>query len=150
MSGRVIALHVRSERSAAPAPMDQAVGRVDGGIEGDFHVAKKARSVLVVDRSTLDAFGLAPGALREQVTVEGLDGVTLVPEGTLLRVGGLTLRVNGECEPCTHIGELLGMEDPESFRVSLVGRRGAVCTVVAADGPARVGDPVEVVTAAVA
>ncbi len=53
--------------------------------------------------------------------------------------------MSGPCEPCTHIGEMLGLADREAFRESLVGRRGALCTVVAVDGPARVGDAVEVV-----
>jgi hypothetical protein len=38
-----------------------------------------------------------------------------------------------------------GVEDPEVFRRSLQGRRGAVCTVVEATAVARVGDRVEVV-----
>ena len=150
MGARVVGLHLRAERSAAPSPVAEVTGRPGGGLEGDFHVAKKTRSVLVIDRATLDAMRLRPGDLREQVTIEGVPDVTHLAEGTLLRVGGIELRVNGECEPCTHIGELLGVEDPEAFRASLVGRRGAACTVVAATGVARVGDPVEVVAPAAA
>lgn len=52
--------------------------------------------------------------------------------------------MNGPCEPCAHIGEINEVEDPEVFRLQLVGRRGAVCTVAAAEAVARVGDPVEV------
>ena len=126
--------------------MASVSGRADGGIEGDFHVAKSTRAVLVVDTSTLDELGLVPGDLREQITTAGLTGVTLLEPGTLLRIGEMTFRVNGECEPCTHIGELLGVEDREAFRISLQGRRGATCTVVQA-GVARVGDPVEAISA---
>lgn len=144
MKARVISLQVRHERGASPAPVAAVTGRVGGGIEGDFHVAKTTRSVLVVDRSTLDDLGLLPGALREQITVEGLRDVTSLAPGTLLRIGGITVRVNRPCEPCTHIGEVNGVEDPEVFRLQLVGRRGALCTVVAAEGIARVGDPVGV------
>ena len=60
----------------------------------------------------------------------------------------MTLRVNGECEPCTHIGEMNGQADVEAFRVSLVRRRGALCTVVAAEAPIRVGDTVTVLVRA--
>lgn len=70
--------------------------------------------------------------------------MTSLTPGTELRVGGLTLRVNGPCDPCTHIGGLLGVPDPESLRRSLLGRRGAVCTVAAAEGATRVGDLVVV------
>lgn len=144
MTGRIVSLQLHRAHRARPFAVDSAIGRVGGGIEGDSHVAKATRAVLVVDRSTLDDLGLAPGDLREQVTVEGIRELTSLAAGTLLRVGGITLRVNGPCEPCTHIGEINDVEDPEVFRLRLVGRRGAVCTVVAAEAIARVGDAVEV------
>jgi MOSC domain-containing protein YiiM len=143
MSGRVISLHVRTEKHGAPMPVEELVGRVGGGLEGDIHAQRTSRAVLVVDRATLDALRLAPGDLREEITIEGLPDVTNLPVDTELRVGGVTLRVNGPCEPCTHIGELLGVPDREEFRLSLVGRRGALCTVSAVSGPVRLGDAVE-------
>jgi len=148
MSGRVISLHVRTEKHCAPIAVAEAVGRIDGGIEGDVHAHRTSRAVLVVDRATLDALQLRPGDLREEITIEGLPDVTNLPVDTELRIGGATLRVNGPCEPCTHIGELLGVPDPEEFRQSLLGRRGALCTVIAATARIRVGDPVEVLVRA--
>jgi MOSC domain-containing protein YiiM len=64
-------------------------------------------------------------------------------EGTMLQIGAITLRVNGPCDPCTHIGEMNGA-DPQEFQTQLEGRRGLVCNVVSADGPVRVGDEVSV------
>ena len=148
MTGRVIALHIRTEKHGTPKPVGEVVARVGGGLEGDVHAHRTSRGVLVIDRATLDTLGLAPGDLREEVTVEGLPDVTNLPVDTELRVGGVTLRVGGPCEPCTHIGELLGVPDREAFRQSLLGRRGALCTVTAASGPIRVGDPVEVLVRA--
>ncbi len=148
MSGRVISLHVRTEKHGPPMPVAEVVGRVGGGLEGDVHVHRTSRAVLVIDRATVDALQLAPGDLREEITVEGLPDVTNLPEDTELRIGGVTLRVNGPCEPCTHIGELLGVPDSEVFRQSLLGRRGALCTVSAVSGPVRVGDRVEVLARA--
>ena len=142
MSGRVISLHVRTEKHGAPTPIAELVGRVGGGLEGDIHADRSSRAVLVIDRATLDALGLAPGDLREEITIEGLPDVTNLPVDAELRIGGVTLRVTGPCEPCTHIGELLGVPDREQFRQSLLGRRGALCTVSAASAPIRVGDPV--------
>ena len=140
----VVSLQLHREDGVRPRTVSAVVGRVGGGIEGDSHVAKETRAVLVVDRSTLDDLGLAFGDLREQVTTDGVPGVTTLAPGTRLRVGGLTLQVNGACKPCTHIGEMLGAPDPEAFRRSLEGRRGAACTVVQVAGLARVGDTVEV------
>ena len=142
MTGRVISLHVRTEKHGAPVPVAEVVGRVGGGLEGDIHAHRSSRAVLVIDRATLDALRLASGDLREEITIEGLPDVTNLPVDAELRIGGVTLRVNGPCEPCTHIGELLGVPDREQFRQSLLGRRGALCTVSAASGPIRVGDPV--------
>jgi MOSC domain-containing protein YiiM len=148
MTGRVVALHVRTEKHGVPMPVSDVVGRVGGGLEGDVHAHRSSRAVLVVDRTTLDALRLAPGDLREEITIQGLTDVTNLPVDSELRIGGVTLRVNGPCEPCTHIGELLGVPDREAFRESLLGRRGALCTVSAVSGPIRVGDPVEVLVRA--
>src|SRR5207253_2644645 len=134
-------LNVPGERSGDVGPVASVTGRVCGGLEGDRHGRRETRAVLVIDRATHDELGLAPGDLREQITIEGLPEVTRLAPETDVRIGGVTLRVNGECDPCTHIGGLLGQADVEAFRVSLEGRRGALCTVVAADGPIRVGDP---------
>jgi MOSC domain-containing protein YiiM len=148
MTGRVVALHVRTEKHGTPTPVADLVGRVGGGLEGDVHAHRSSRAVLVVDRTTLDSLRLAPGDLREEITIQGLPDVTNLPVDSELRIGGVTLRVNGPCEPCTHIGELLGVPDREAFRVSLLGRRGALCTVSSVSGPIRVGDPVEVLVRA--
>ena len=148
MNGRVVALQIRTEKHAKPVPVADVVARVGGGIEGDVHAYRESRAVLVVDRATLDALDFRPGDLREEITIEGLPDVTNLPVDTELRIGGVTLRVNGPCEPCTHIGELLGVPDREEFRQSLLGRRGALCTVAAVAGAIRVGDPVEVLVRA--
>ena len=148
MSGRVTALHIRTEKHGTPTPVAEVVGRVGGGLEGDMHAHRTSRAVLVIDRATLDALRLAPGDLREEITIEGLPDVTNLPVDSELRIGGVTLRVGGPCEPCTHIGELLGVADREAFRQSLLGRRGALCTVSAVSGPIRVGDPVDVLVRA--
>jgi len=144
VSAKVVSLQLHRERGTRPMSVNAVVGRVGGGVEGDSHVAKATRAVLVVDRSTLDDLGLAPGDLREQITIEGVRDVTTLSPGTRVRVGGLTLQVNGPCAPCTHIGELLEVDDPEVFRLSLEGRRGAACTVVEVSGFARIGDRVEI------
>ena len=145
MDARIVSLQLHREHGVRPSAVGSVIGRVGGGLEGDSHVAKTTRSVLVVDRSTLEDLGLQPGDLREQVTIDGLRDVTTLAPGTMLRFGGIVLRVNGECEPCTHIGGMLEVDDVEVFRLSLQRRRGAVCTVVEASAVARVGDRVEVV-----
>ena len=149
MKARVVGLHLHERHGVHPRPVKEVTGRVGGGIEGDSHARSVKRAVVIVDRSTHDALGLQLGDLREQITLEGLPGVSSLDPDTELRIGGLTLRVTGDAAPCLHIGELCGSDDVVAFQASLVGRRGATCTVVAVDGPARVGDAVEVIPARV-
>lgn len=149
MKAHVVGLQLHEHHGAPLRPVREITGRVGGGIEGDSHVDRAKRAVVIADHSTHAALGLQPGDLHEQITVKGLPGVSLLAPDTEIRVGGLTLRVVGECEPCTHIGEMVGVEDALAFQASLLGRRGAVCTVIAATGPARIGDPVEVLPARV-
>ncbi|MDP9245963.1 MAG: hypothetical protein M3O64_04845 [Chloroflexota bacterium] len=137
----LISLHLHEGHGRPMRAVSEAEARVGGGIEGDSHAARTKRAITVVDRSTHDAVGVQPGDLREQMTVEGLPALGSFAPGTLLRIGAITLRVNGPCDPCTHIGEMNGA-DPAEFQALLEGRRGLVCTVVSADGPVRVGDPV--------
>jgi MOSC domain-containing protein YiiM len=148
MSAKVVSLQLHERHGAHPRLVSEVTARLGGGIEGDSHVDRAKRAVVVLDRSTLDALGLAFGDLREQITIEGLPDVTRLEPGTEIRIGAVTLRVNGECEPCTHIGEMNGRADVLTFQAALEGRRGAICTVLAADGPIRVGDQVKVVVPA--
>src|SRR5438270_6999217 len=82
MKGRVVSLQIRTEKHGKPAPVAEAVARVGGGIEGDVHAHRESRAVLVVDRAALDALGLRPGDLREEITIEGLPDVTNLPVDT--------------------------------------------------------------------
>ena len=148
MSATVVSLQLHERHGEHPRAVREVTARVGGGIEGDSHVDRARRAVIVLDRSTLDALGLAFGDLREQITIEGLPDVTTLAPGTEVRIGDVTLRVTGECEPCTHIGEMNGQADVEAFRVSLEHRRGALCSVVAVEGPIRIGDPVRVLVRA--
>ena len=143
---RVVSLQVHGAHGEPLRRTDEVRGHIGGGLEGDSHVERERRGVVVLDRSTNDALGLQAGDLREQITIDGMPDLNSLAVGTRLRIGGITLRVNGPCEPCTHIGEMNGVADPREFQAQLEGRRGLICTVVAADAPARVGDDVAVQT----
>ncbi|HEY8731669.1 MAG TPA: MOSC domain-containing protein [Candidatus Limnocylindria bacterium] len=147
LMARVVSLQLHEGSGEPMRAVPEAAVRVGGGLEGDSHVHRSKRAVTIVDRSTHEAVGVRPGDLREQLTVDGLPSLGSLAEGTLLRIGAITLRVNGPCDPCTHIGEMNGA-DPTEFRTMLEGRRGLVCNVVGADGPVRVGDQVTVLETA--
>jgi hypothetical protein len=141
--GRVVSLQTKRDHFAPLEPVE-AFRATALGLEGDRHAGREEgkRQILLAEAGDLSDLSLEPGALREQVTVD-LPGLMALPEGTRLRVGGATLEVTGVCEPCTHIGEHLGAEDPEALRRTLVGRRGMLARVVG-EGPIRRDDPVEV------
>lgn len=109
------------------------------GLEGDKHaVATSNRQVLLADREALDEVGVAPGIIKENLTVEGLNVMGL-PVGTRLRLGGsAVLEITKLCEPCFRMDEIrMGLKD------ELVGRRGMVARVVNG-GSIRIGDPISV------
>ena len=147
LSGTVVSLHLVRSHGERPQLVSQAGVTVGRGLDGDLHGKTRApggrRQVLIVDRADLVRLGLQPGELREQITVDFSDLNTL-PAGTLLRIGSVTCELTGPCEPCTHIGGLVGVGDPHAFQHTLLGHRGQLARVTAieGDGTIRVGDPV--------
>jgi MOSC domain-containing protein YiiM len=152
MRGRVASIQLIKAHGEPPRPVPQTVALPGRGLEGDLHGKTKEdgkRQVLLMDTESLDALGLRPGDLRDQITLD-LPGLQQLPPGTRLQVGQAELELTGPCEPCTHIGMLVGKDDREAFRRSLVGRRGVLARVVAVTGAGRirVGDLAELVGSA--
>jgi MOSC domain-containing protein YiiM len=145
--GRVVSLQTKQEHFAPLEPVE-GFRATELGLVGDKHAGREEgkRQILLAEAGDLRDLGLEPGSLREQVTVD-LPGLMSLGEGTRLRVGEAVLELTGVCEPCTHIGEHLGAEDPEALRQTLVGRRGMLARVVG-EGAIRRDDAVEVEDAA--
>jgi len=95
------------------------------------------RQVLLMDRETLDKFGLRPGAIKENVTVKGMDFQALAI-GQRLRVGESLLEITVPCDPCPRMDEIrMGLQE------ELRGQRGWLCRVIES-GTIRQGDEVTV------
>jgi MOSC domain-containing protein YiiM len=111
----------------------------DLGIEGDKHAsAASKRQVLLADKEALDAVGVLPGTIKENVTVEGVD-VMQLPAGSRVRLGrSAVLEITAVCEPCFRMDEIR-----EGLKQELEGRRGMVSRVVQG-GIISVGDPITV------
>ncbi len=106
------------------------------GLEDDFHARGGRRQVLLIDLEILDALGLKPGQVKENLTVRGL-GLQRLPAGTRLRVGSeAVLELTGPCTPCFRMDEIR-----PGLQAELQGRRGVLARVIAG-GLIRVGDPV--------
>lgn len=116
----------------------------DQGFKGCIHGRPNSRrQVLLIDRETLDRFGLPPGAIRENVTVKGLDFQTL-GIGQRLKIGQSLVEITVPCDPCPRMDEIrMGLQE------ELRGQRGWLCRVVTA-GRIRKEDAVTVLAAVVA
>jgi len=138
MHGTVRALFVTPGKKVKPSPV-KSVETAGRGFGGDYHSAvANRRQILMMPGSVLDDLGLEPGAVFENVVVDGLDVMSLA-EGQQLRMGEALLEVTIPCEPC-------GMMDRvrSGLRDALKDRRGMFARVIA-KGTIRAGDSVNVV-----
>lgn len=106
------------------------------GLEGCAHGTPPKREVLFASREHLDAVGVAPGAIRENITVDGAD-VQTWPVGQRVRAGDAVFEVTMVCDPCHRMDELR-----EGLRAELADRRGMLARVVET-GEIAVGDEIE-------
>jgi MOSC domain-containing protein YiiM len=130
----IVALHLCPAARALLRSVDRVQALAEQGLEGDRHARRNnRRQVLLMEQEVLDEFGLAPGAVREQVTVRGLD-LNRLAFGARLRVGEAVLEVAGPCAPCELMNEVKpGLKD------ALNGRRGRFVRVLK-PGSIAVGD----------
>jgi MOSC domain-containing protein YiiM len=109
---------------------------VGQGLEGCAHANPPKREVLFASKEHLDAVGVDPGAIRENLTVEG-DDVQRWPVGQRVRVGGAVFEITMVCDPCHRMDELR-----DGLRAELDGKRGMLARVVEG-GEVAVGDEIE-------
>ncbi len=108
----------------------------DHGLEGCAHARPGTkRQVLFASQEHIDAVGVEPGAIRENLTVSGADVQGWAP-GQRLAVGDAVFEVTMECEPCERMDELR-----PGLRAELEGRRGVLAKVVET-GEVAVGDEI--------
>jgi MOSC domain-containing protein YiiM len=117
--------------------VQEAVAISDVGLEGDRHANRGGpRQVLLADIETLEARGLSPGVIKENITIEGLDLSSVAPGQVFFLGDQVTMEVTGPCVPCSRMDEIRA-----GLREELEGRRG-ILAMVLNGGPLRVGDPV--------
>jgi MOSC domain-containing protein YiiM len=108
------------------------------GLEGCAHANPPKREVLFVSKEHLDSVDVEPGAIRENLTVEGTD-VEQWPVGQQVRVGAALFEITMVCDPCHRMDELR-----DGLRAELQGKRGMLARVVES-GEVAVGDEVQLV-----
>jgi MOSC domain-containing protein YiiM len=132
-----IQLCLGHRQSMQPVMTAKLIGQF--GLEGDKHAsAASKRQVLIADKEALDAVGVTPGTIKENITVEGLNAMRL-PPGSRVRLGeSAVVEIASICEPCFRMDEIR-----DGLRLELEGRRGMLATVVAG-GTISVGDRITI------
>jgi MOSC domain-containing protein YiiM len=110
---------------------------VDGvGLEGCAHARPgNKRQVLFASAEHLRAVDVEPGAIRENLTIEGAD-VEVWAVGQRVAIGEAEFEISMRCDPCERMEALR-----PGLRAELQGRRGMLARVVRA-GQVAVGDEV--------
>ncbi len=137
--GAITNLHIARVKGTPSDPVQEATALSGLGLEGDRSAYEGSmRQVLFMDKETLDEFGLAPGQIKENITVTGLD-MTRTKAGQVFFIGDdVTMEIVGECEPCGKMDAIQpGLMD------KIDGRRGMLAMVING-GNIKVGDTVRV------
>src|SRR5438552_5039871 len=139
MTARIVSIQLCPGHREPMQPVPAATLMTGVGLEGDKHAAAaSSRQVLLADKEALDAVGVLPGTIKENLTVEGLS-VMQMPVGTRLRLGtSAVLEITKVCEPCFRMDEIR-----DGLKLELEGRRGMVSRVVQG-GSIRVGDSITI------
>jgi MOSC domain-containing protein YiiM len=130
-------LFIKREKGGRSVSL-QAVQVIAGGFDGDHHTGlSRRRQILMTSGSVLDELHIEPGAISENVVIDGLDVMTL-QHGQQLRIGDAIVSVTIPCDPCFQLDRLrYGLQDALQYR------RGMFVKVVSS-GTVRVGDSVQV------
>lgn len=140
--GEVLHLFTCLVHRFAMKEVEEANAMENKGFVGCIHGRPGSkRQILLMDKEALDRLGIAPGAVKENITTRGVDFRTLTMGGRL-RVGECLLEITVPCDPCSRMDEIrMGLQS------ELRGQRGWLCRVVEA-GKIRRGDRIEVMAAA--
>lgn len=133
MSGRIQHLYLKTAHRQPMKAVDAAQAEDGMGLVGDVSFGQSKRQVLLIEKETLDEFGLAPGAVRENVTVTGMT-LSGLSAGSLIQLGEAVVEVTGDCYPCHSLEDLRpGLQN------DIRGRRGILGRIMTG-GTIRVGD----------
>ena len=127
-----------ARKSGHSEPHERRHAIVGQGLEGCAHANPPKREVLFVSKEHLDSVNVEPGAIRENITVEG-DDVEQWPIGQRVRAGAAVFEITMVCDPCHRMDELR-----QGLRAELQGKRGMLARVVAS-GEVAVGDEIELI-----
>jgi len=119
--------------------VEETEALADKGFKGCIHGRQGSkRQILLMDIETLERLGIAPAAVKENITTRGLD-FSRLSKGLRLQVGDSLLEITIPCDPCSRMDEIR-----QGLQQELRGQRGWLCRVVET-GKIMRGDRIEVV-----
>lgn len=135
---RIVGVFTSPGRNTAESvPHERRRALAGHGLEGCAHANPPKREVLFVSAEHLASVDVEPGAVRENLTVEGAD-VQEWPIGQQVKVGDeAVFEITMVCDPCARMDALR-----QGLRAELEGKRGMLARVVE-PGEVAVGDAVE-------
>jgi molybdopterin adenylyltransferase len=137
----VVGLFVSPARkSGRSQPRERVLAIENHGFEGCAHANPPRREVLFASKEHLDSVGVEPGAIRENVTIEGAD-VQAWQVGQQVKVGGALFEITMVCDPCQRMDDLRS-----GLRALLEDKRGMLARVVEG-GEVALGDEIVLVDA---
>ena len=157
--GQVSAISIAQAADEPMRMIDEAHLIAGRGIEGDRYyfgtgthsmpenAGEPGYQVTLIESETIEAIrrekglDLDAGSTRRNIVTRGFALNHLVHR--TFRIGSVTLRGIALCEPCPHLGELIGHQ----LMVSLIHRGGLGAQIVSS-GTIRVGDVIEAVPVA--
>jgi MOSC domain-containing protein YiiM len=123
-SGQITHLFIKPGHGEKMRSVQDVKAVKDMGFENDQSFGKKTRQILLVDRETLNEFGLKPGEIRENMVVEDLS-VSGLATGTHLSAGEVKLEITGDCAPCDYLNTI-----KPGLMEEIRGRRGMFAMVL--------------------
>ena len=137
-SGSVKHLFVKQRHKASMSASSKIDLCQEYGVQGDVNANRHSpRQVLIVDEQNLREFSIAPGELRENIVLSGVNSATFKPGARLAFSDGAAIRLTFYCEPCKQVARLV-----DSLK-SIEQKRG-ILGVVVKDGEIATGDSVVV------
>jgi MOSC domain-containing protein YiiM len=134
MQAEVTHVFLKPKHGEPVIPVEQCTAVAEQGLVGDVSFGRAARQVLLIDLETLEEFKLAPGDVRENLTVSGI----ALSAAHRLTVGAVILEVTGDCAPCSTMDEL-----QPGLQERIRGRRGVLARVVHG-GQIHIGDQISI------
>jgi MOSC domain-containing protein YiiM len=135
----IVGIFTSPERKSGRSDAHERRRAIAGqGLEGCAHANPPRREVLFVSKEHLDSVEVEPGAIRENITIEG-DDVEKWPIGQRVRAGAAEFEITMVCDPCHRMDELR-----DGLRAQLQGKRGMLARVVES-GEIAIGDELKLV-----